>query len=133
MAAEPIARRFTVAEYYRMGKAGILKENDRVELIEGEIIQMPPIGDLHAWCVKRLLRLFVLTFRDAAIVSVQDPLRLNNRSEPVPDLVLIRPRPELRGPHPTRTTSSCAASWWRYSQRCSTEPYARTALRMASE
>ena len=56
MAAEPIRRQFTVKDYYRMGKAGILKEGERVELIEGEIIQMPPIGDLHAWCVNRLTR-----------------------------------------------------------------------------
>ena len=54
MAIKPMRRQFTVAEYYRMGEAGILTEDDRVELIDGEIIQMPPIGDPHAWCVNRL-------------------------------------------------------------------------------
>jgi Uma2 family endonuclease len=101
MSTKPMRRPFTVAEYYRMGEAGILTEGERVELIEGEIVQMPPIGDLHAWCVNRLTRLFILGVGDAAVVSVQNPFRLSNRSEPVPDVVVMRPRPEFRGPHPT--------------------------------
>ena len=102
MAAEPLPRRFTVAEYYRMGKAGILGEDDRVELIEGEIIQMPPIGDPHAWGVNRLNYTFVRGLGDRAIVAIQNPLRLSDLSEPVPDLVVMRPRPDgMRGPHST--------------------------------
>ena len=101
MAAQPTPRRFTVDEYYRMGKSGILAENDRVELIEGEVFQMPPIGDLHAWCINRLTELFVLGLAGGAIVAVQNPLRLSTFSEPVPDLVVMRRRPALRGPHPT--------------------------------
>jgi hypothetical protein len=103
MAAEPNPRRFTVDEYYRMGAAGILSPDDRVELIEGEIVEMPPIGDPHAWCVTVLTRLFVLVVGSAAIVRIQNPIRLSDYSEPVPDVVLARPRPELRGPQPHPT------------------------------
>src|SRR5437764_6893632 len=102
MAAEPSPRRFTVKEYYRMAKAGIRDEDDRVELIEGEIIQMPPIGSPHASCVKRTNLVFIIGVRGAATVSVQDPLRLSDRSEPVPDLMLLRPRPDFYAAgHPT--------------------------------
>ena len=101
MAAKLMRRQFTVADYYRMGEAGILTPDDRVELIEGEIIQMPPIGDVHAWCVTHVTHLFILGVRDAAIVRCQNPLRLSDRSEPIPDVVLVRPRPRFRGPHPT--------------------------------
>ncbi|MPZ15300.1 MAG: Uma2 family endonuclease [Chloroflexi bacterium] len=88
-------RQFTVAEYYRMGEAGILGEDDRVELIEGEIVEMPPIGSRHASCVKRTHQLFARAIGDAAIVSVQDPLRLGDLSEPVPDVMLLRPRADF--------------------------------------
>lgn len=101
MAVQLTRRQFTVAEYYEMGKAGILTEDDRVELIEGEIIEMSPIGDAHAWCVNRLNRLFSKAVGDVAVVSVQNPVRLGDRSEPVPDVMLVRLGPGLRGPHPT--------------------------------
>lgn len=101
MAAKTLRRQFTLAEYYRMGEAGILTEDDRVELIEGEIIQLPPIGDPHAWCVNRVNRLFVLGIGDQGVVSPQNPFRLSQRSEPVPDIVIIHPRARLAGPHPT--------------------------------
>ena len=94
--------RLTVAEYYRMAKAGILTEDDRVELIEGEIIQMPPIGGPHASRVNRLNYLFILAVGDAALVIVQNPLRLGERSEPVPDVMLVRPRADFYAAgHPT--------------------------------
>jgi len=101
MAAKALRRQFTLAEYYRMGDAGILTEDDRVELIEGEIIQLPPIGDPHAWCVNRLTRLFVLGIGDRGVVSPQNPFRLSQRSEPLPDIVVAHPRTALAGPHPT--------------------------------
>ena len=101
MTAQPIRRPFTVAEYYRMAKAGILTEDDRVELIEGEIIEMPPIGGPHASCVIRLTELLVSGVRGAALVSVQNPLRLSDRSEPVPDVMLLRRRPDFYSSHPT--------------------------------
>jgi len=73
VAAEPTPRRFNVVEYYRMGKAEILKEDDRVELIEGEIIQMPPIGNRHASCVGRLTRLLIPALGERAFTYVQNP------------------------------------------------------------
>lgn len=91
-----VARRyFTVAEYRRMAEAGIIAEDDRVELIEGEILRMSPIGSLHASCVKRLNSLLGDLVRGAAIVSVQDPIQLNDFSEPEPDIALLRPRADF--------------------------------------
>lgn len=88
-------RRFTVAEYYQMAQAGILGEDDRVELIEGEIVEMPPIGDRHAGCVNRLNERFVRVFADVAVVAVQNPVRLGEYSEPQPDLALLRRRADF--------------------------------------
>jgi Uma2 family endonuclease len=85
-------RRFTVHDYHRMGEAGILHEDDRVELIEGELIEMTAIGTRHFSCVNRLNRLLVMSVGDEAIVSVQNPVRLNEYNEPQPDLAVIRPR-----------------------------------------
>ena len=88
-------RRFTVDEYYGMAEAGILHEDDRVELIEGDIIAMAPIGNRHTACVKRLNRLFGEQLGRQVLVSVQDPIRLSRRSEPQPDIVLLRPRDDF--------------------------------------
>ena len=84
--------RFTVHDYHRMGEAGILHEDDRVELIEGELVEMTAIGTRHFSCVNRLNRLLVMNVDDDAIVSVQNPVRLNEHTEPQPDLTVIRPR-----------------------------------------
>ena len=90
-----IARRwFNVDEYYRMAETGILSEADRVELIEGEVIQMSPIGSRHAACVGRLTDLLA-TVRDRAIVWVQNPIRIDRYSEPVPDVALLRKRADF--------------------------------------
>lgn len=88
-------RLFTVSEYHRMAEAGILGEDDRVELIEGEIVEMSPIGSRHAACVRRLNSLFGSRVGERAIVDVQNPVRLGEHSEPQPDLVLLRFRPDL--------------------------------------
>jgi len=88
-------RRFTVDEYYRMAEAGILSPEERVELIDGEILQLSPIGDRHQACVDRLNQLFVRRVGDAAIVRVQGPIRLDDHTEPEPDLALLRPRPDF--------------------------------------
>ncbi len=77
--------RFTVDEYEQMIEHGILTEHDRVELIRGEILDKMTIGDRHAACVDRLNRLFTLALGEAAIVSVQNPIRLSD-SRPEPDL-----------------------------------------------
>ena len=89
---EVTRRRFTVHEYHRMGEAGILHEDDRVELIEGEIVEMAAIGTRHFTCVNVLNRLLVRSVGDAAIVSVQNPVRLDERTEPQPDLAVLRVR-----------------------------------------
>jgi Uma2 family endonuclease len=83
---------FTVDEVYQMLAAGILTEDDRVELIEGELIKMSPIGERHAACVKKANALFNRLVGQQALVSVQDPILLNNYSEPQPDLALLKPR-----------------------------------------
>jgi Uma2 family endonuclease len=86
---------FTVDEYHRMSEAGILSETDQVELIEGEIIKMSPIGKYHAACVKRLNFLLNRRVGDYAIISVQDPIRLDDYSEPEPDIALLKPRDDF--------------------------------------
>ncbi len=85
-------RRFTVHDYHHMAEAGILHEDDSVELIEGEIVEMAAIGTRHFVCVNTLNRLLVRAVGDEAIVSVQNPVQLNEHSEPQPDLAVIRAR-----------------------------------------
>jgi Uma2 family endonuclease len=92
MAVEITRRRFTVDEYHRMACAGILTEDDRVELLDGEIVQMPPIGPGHSGSTIFLTRLFMRLFGDDAEVSVQNPVHLAERSEPKPDVALLHPR-----------------------------------------
>jgi len=88
-------RRFTVDEYRRMGETGILSADDRVELIEGEIVEMTPIGPLHAGTVDRAAKVLSSTLGDRAIVRVQNPVQLRvHHSEVQPDLALLRPRPD---------------------------------------
>ena len=91
-AMEIARRRFTVDEYYQMAQAGILGEDDRIELIEGEIMEMVPIGTRHSASVMRLNWIFNRLVGDQAMISIQNPLRLGERSEPQPDLMLLKPR-----------------------------------------
>ncbi len=85
-----LRRLFTVDDYYAMVEAGILGEDDRVELIEGEIITMAPPGLPHSSGVDRLTMLFAPPLAGRAIVRVQNPVRLSDRSEPQPDVALLR-------------------------------------------
>ena len=85
-------RRFTRAEYYRMAEAGILGEDDRVELIEGEIVQMSPIGRLHKAFVGDLSQLLAVRFADRAVVWTQNPIILTDDTEPQPDVSVLRRR-----------------------------------------
>lgn len=101
MAVPSERRRFTVEEYERMAAAGILGEDDRVELIEGEIVTMSPTSSRHAACIDRGLRLLSRQLGDDVIVRVQSPIRLHERSEPEPDLALLRFRDDFyAGAHP---------------------------------
>jgi Uma2 family endonuclease len=92
MATEPAHHRFTVTDYYHMAEAGILTEDDRVELIDGEIIDMSPIGGRHVPCVARLNRFLVRTISDDATVNIQSPVRLGEYDEPEPDVSVVRSR-----------------------------------------
>ncbi len=83
---------FTVEDYHRMADAGVLTEDDRVELLNGEILEMPPISSYHASCVKRLSKLFNSRLGRRAIVSIQDPILVDDLSEPEPDVALLRPQ-----------------------------------------
>jgi Uma2 family endonuclease len=91
MALTVVHHRFTVDEYEQMTDIGILNENHRVELIRGEIIEKMAIGDQHAARVNKLNRLVGRTLGDAALVSIQNPIRLPD-SEPEPDVALLRPQ-----------------------------------------
>lgn len=93
-------RLLTAEEYHAMGKAGILHEDDRIELINGEIVEMSPIGTLHFNCVNRLTMLLVPLLVGKAIVSVQNPVRLNNNTEPEPDVVVLKNKNYTTSPLP---------------------------------
>src|SRR5215472_764660 len=88
-------RRFTVFEYARMVTAGILSEDERVELIDGEMYVMSPIGSLHASTIDRLTRLLVLRCAQMAIVRVQSSIHLNDYTEPEPDFAVLQPRDDF--------------------------------------
>ena len=101
MATEYARRRFTVDEYHKMGEAGILDEDDRVELLEGEIVKMSPINVPHAVCVDLLNMLFGQKLAGRGIVRVQSPIFIDDLNEPQPDVVLLKPRDYLkRRQHP---------------------------------
>jgi Uma2 family endonuclease len=92
-------RRFTVREYYAMGTAGVLSPDERVELLDGEILTMPPIGPRHTGCVNRLTYVLFATFGTRVVVQGQNPVRLDERSEPQPDIALLRPRDDFYASH----------------------------------
>ena len=97
-------RAFSVDEYHAMVEAGILTKYDRVELLDGEIIDMVPIGSRHASCVMRVSELLSEAVGKRAIVSVQGPLRLDETSEPEPDLMLLKRQDDFyAAAHPTPT------------------------------
>jgi len=105
MTAQPDAghrrRRFTVEDYRRMAEAGVLDDEDRVELLDGEIVEMTPIGSRHASHVKKIASILRELETDRAILSVQDPIRLGEYSVPKPDLALLRSRDDFyRDAHP---------------------------------
>jgi Uma2 family endonuclease len=89
--------RLTVEAYHRMAEAGVLAPDARVELIDGEIVDMAPIGTCHGSAVMRLTHLLTQAVGASAIVSVQSSLRLGDRSEPQPDLMLLLPRDDFYG------------------------------------
>lgn len=100
MPVQPI-HRFTVKEYYRMAETGVLRPDARVELLDGRIIDMSPIGPFHGGVAKFLNRLFSAAARGRWVTAVQDPVRLDDNTEPQPDLALLKPAPHFyRRRHP---------------------------------
>lgn len=95
MSVEIVRRHFNITEYYRMAAAGVFSEDDRVELIEGEIIEMNPIGSRHAACVGRLTEFLGQSISRKAIVWVQNPVQVNDYSEPLPDVALLKRRDDF--------------------------------------
>ncbi len=93
-------RRFTVSDYYAMADAGILAHTERVELLDGEIIIMAPIGSRHAFCVAWLNGMLVLALAERAIVYVQNPITLDSGSEPQPDIAVVVLRDGYANAHP---------------------------------
>jgi Uma2 family endonuclease len=103
MADAVTRRRFTIEEYHRMGEAGILADDERLELIAGHIVVREPIGSRHAGTVDRLNRLWTSRLGECAIVRVQNPVVLpEEASELQPDLMLLTPRADFyMSAHPT--------------------------------
>ncbi|BAY08579.1 Uma2 family endonuclease [Calothrix sp. NIES-2098] len=95
MTVQLLRRKFTVEQYHKMLESGILTEDDRVELIQGEIIEMSPIGTKHAACVKCLNKLLSSKLRDRVLIAIQDPVELDNNSQPQPDVALLKPRDDF--------------------------------------
>lgn len=87
-----LKRLFTIKEYHAIMENGILTENDRVELIKGEIVYMSPIGRRHAAQVKRIVELLYRYLLGRVTIGVQDPIELDNNSEPLPDISLLQRR-----------------------------------------
>ena len=88
----PRRHRISVEHYYRMAEAGLFGPDERVELIDGEIVDMPPMGTRHAAKLSRLVEILSAAVGDRAIVRVQLPLRLGEASEPQPDVAVVVPR-----------------------------------------
>ena len=101
MVLQLVRHQFTVKQFHQMAESGILSENDRLELIRGEMIDMSPIGTRHAGCVLFLSNLLILLLGGRALINVQNPLALDETSEPQPDITLLKPRPDFyKNSHP---------------------------------
>jgi Uma2 family endonuclease len=93
--------RLKVQDFHKLGEIGILDEDARVELVEGELIEMAPIGSLHASVVNTLNRMLILAVGEAGIICPQNPVVLDSYSEPQPDLAVVRPQTRrYRDSHP---------------------------------
>ena len=133
MQIEVARKRFTVDDYYRMAETGILTQSDRVELIEGEIVEMSPIGDRHMMAVNRANMIFARGVGDRAVVSVQNPAHMDRYNEPQPDVVLIRPREGFYGsshpdPQDVLLLIEVSDSTLRFDRRVKLPIYARSGI-----
>ncbi len=126
-------RLLTVDDYHRMGEAGILSEDDRVELIEGELVEMAPIGSEHVASVGALTHLLVLALGERGIVFPQSPVRLDAHNEPQADFVVAKPprhryRSELPTPEDILLIVEVSASSLGYDRGVKLALYARHAI-----
>lgn len=123
---------FTVDTYQRLAALGVLDEDDRVELIAGQVVEMTPIGDRHASCVRRLNRLLSRALADGAVVDVQNPVVLGEHDVPQPDLVLLQPRADAYPRHPrapdTLLVIEVADSSLEYDREVKVPLYARAGI-----
>lgn len=134
MAVDLKRYRFTRADYHRMAQTGILRPDVRVELIDGEIIEMNPIGRPHRSCVDRLTDIFVPHVRPRAIVRVQSSIALGQYGEPEPDLTLLRRRADFYAesdelPEDVLLVVEVADTSESYDRRTKAPLYARFGLR----
>ena len=95
MDTQLLRRAFSVDEFHRMAEAGVFGEDDRLELLDGEIVRMTPIGSHHAGCVNRLNSLLNTAVGPHAVVSVQNPLVCGDRTQLQPDLAILKPRADF--------------------------------------
>jgi Uma2 family endonuclease len=125
-------RRFTVDEYYRMAAVGILTERDRVELIEGEIVEMSPIGLRHSLCVAELNTRLARAVGDRALLWSANPVRLLPDTEPQPDVTLVRPPSrryaEQPGPADVLLLVEVADTSYRFDRNVKLPLYARAGV-----
>ncbi|RMG14748.1 MAG: Uma2 family endonuclease, partial [Cyanobacteria bacterium J055] len=85
-------KKFSLEEYHRLAEIGFFQEDDRIELIRGEIVKMVAKGTAHVFCCRNLIKELSLLIEDRAILQCQDPITLPNNSEPEPDFTIARPR-----------------------------------------
>ena len=95
MATEVMKRLINVDEYYKMAEVGILKPGDRVELINGEIYEMSPIGSKHGSVVKKLAMILNEILKGQVVIGIQDPVRLDESNEPEPDISILKYRADF--------------------------------------
>lgn len=133
MSVQVLRRHFSVGDYYTMAAAGLFKEDDRVELIEGEVINMPRIASRHAACVARLTEFCERVTGDAEIVWVQNPVQVNDYSEPVPDVTLLKRRDDFYaqanpGPEDVLLLIEVSDSTLEYDRQIKVPLYARAGI-----
>ena len=98
MTGSPPRYRFNVTEYYQMLEVGIFTEDDRVELLDGDVIELPPMSPRHAATDTRCNHVFWSTLQDAVLISMHNPLRIDTYNEPLPDVMILQPREDFSSP-----------------------------------
>ncbi|MBI4499944.1 MAG: Uma2 family endonuclease [Gemmatimonadetes bacterium] len=133
MALELLKGPFTADDYHRLGQLGILHEDDRVELVDGQVVVMSPIGRRHAGRVNYLTNVLVKLVGDRGVVSVQNPLLVNDEYEPQPDILVLKPNPtaysdRLPGPDDVLLLIEVADSSLDYDREIKIPRYARAGI-----